>query len=593
MSPLRFLVILVGLSLLAASPGDSASRDGTVRFEGTRAQDGPIERIESRILRLDSRAARAFVTRTALHVFVADGREVWDDGVAPLLADALAEGPGAIARLPAQLPASVAVAGPNIDGAVVEFALPGGRGDGLVAIQLPLLLDRGKSDRALLDSPWPNKGLYVSGVDVAEDPDADLVGVYVPGRPKTLSRGAPPAVSARELPRQGRGDLVIFRGKGGSGDDASSLRQGLQGFLGASRILGDRLRTFPKGDDELTRELKSFRVPTRTLEVERSWYRGLALDPRDWEFSEGRVVHPVHYVAFSAPVVVQDADGTESTLIVGGVALYAPLLLTARQAPLYVGSDPRGFYEAVHAGEVPFLRQGDAVFFHRAVLDRWKKGIWKVGSGKTYGTKGTVKRVEQLARELKSKGLARAAGQPMPRRFQPAPDDAPEGSPPVRGRVYAGDLHQWLQHWDPKADLPGTEPPRSLAHAAGGARLRGGFGGAGEKSRPTGVKGLELVELYTLDPTCTSGQQVTGALSFVLDGVPDGEEAPILLQWSLNRDGRALVRFSAEIRREAGEHEIHVEAGCPSERGTATFEVTASWVDEGFEESLTTSVVSR
>ena len=577
----------VGLSLLVASPGGSVSRDGAVRFDGVRVGDTITARIESGVLRLEPRAAAAFLARTAVHLFATEGRDAWERDVAPGLADALASGPEAVARIASTLPEAVAVAGPNIDGGVLEFTLPGGAGEGLVAIRFPDLLDRGRSDPALLATAWPNRGLFVSGVDVQGG--GDLVGVSVPGRPKGLTRGSPPPVSPKELPGDG---LVFFRGRGASGADAEPLRRDLEALRGQGRIDGADLRTFPKGKDDLVRDLKTFRVRADVLDAERGWYDALAEDPQEWRFSEQQITHPVRFIAFSAPVAIEDTAGVQSTVILGGVALYTPLLISAQQAPLYLGTPARDVYAAVHRGEIPFLRDGGAVFFHRAALDRWRRGAWRVAGGATYGSKGAARRVEELADELRSKGIARAARQPLPRRFQPAPADAPEGSPPVRGRVFGDDLAQWLRHYDPRAAPGRAEALFSLTDAAGGARFTAGFGGGGTAPTATGP-GLEVFNLYTLDPTCTTGQQVVAALGFVLDGVPDGEEATLLLQWSLASGGQALARFSAEIAREAGEHEVHLEAGCPGQRGTATFEVHVAWPDRALSGSQTTSVVSR
>ncbi len=151
-----------------------------------------------------------------------------------------------------------------------------------------------------------------------------------------MTRGSPPEVKPRELPGGGEGDLTILRGKGGSGRDAESLRSDLSALLDRDRITPRALRPFPSGKDGLDRDLKTFRVQGSSLDAEAGWYRTLAQDPRDWDLEEGRLVHPVRYVAFSAPVELADEDGGRTALIIGGVALYTPLMLTARQAPLYL-----------------------------------------------------------------------------------------------------------------------------------------------------------------------------------------------------------------------------------------------------------------
>ena len=234
--------LFVALSLLLAVPGGSAERVGTVRWEGVKDKDRSLTKVESAILRQDPRAAAAVLSRTSVHLFVAEGRASWDRDVAPLLSDALQSGPQAVARLASAMPDGIATAGPNIDGGVVTFALPGKRGEGVMAIRFPDLLDRSRTDSEVVDSPWPNRGRFVAGVDVEADRDADIVGVYVPSRPKGLSRGAPPDVRPKELPRDGRGDLVIFRGKGASGDDAESLRALSQRFA-VERLTAEELAT--------------------------------------------------------------------------------------------------------------------------------------------------------------------------------------------------------------------------------------------------------------------------------------------------------------------------------------------------------------
>lgn len=586
--------LLALAALLAAGPGTTASRGGSVEFVEVRVKGRSPNATESGILRQDLRVAAGFVARTSLHLYVTEGRDVWERDVAPALADALKSGPEAVMRLPTTLPDSVASAGPNIDGGVVEFALPGGRGDGLIAIYLPDLLDRGGSDEGLLDAAKPNKGLYVAGVSVERDKDPSFDALYLPSRPKGMTRGSPPDVKVRELPGDGRGDLVIFRGKGGSGGDGDALRRDLSALLGRDRLTPSDLRAFPSGKDGLDRDLKTFRIDVETLEVDGGSYRTLTRDPRDWDFEDRRLAHPVRYLTFSAPVEVA-GEGGRSALIVGGVALYAPLLLTARQAPLYINVSARAFAEAVHGGEVPFLREGDELYFHRAHLDRWKQGRALEGNGRAYGSKGAARRIEDLASEARSKGLGRAVGQPQPRRFQPSPHDAPDDSPPVRGRIFADDLTQWLHHYDSKADLPGSGPVFSLKSAVGGARFSARLGGGGgARAAPSrGAPALDMVDLYSLDPTCVHGQQVVASVGFVLDHIPDGEEATLTLEWSLTSGGPALARFSAEIVREAGEHEVHLEAGCPGERGTGTYEVILSWPATGLTVSRTTSVVSR
>ncbi len=574
-------------------PATTATRDGAVKFVEVRKKDRSLTATESKILRQDLRVSSGIVARTSVHLFVAEGRDVWDRDVAPALADALRGGPEAVMRLGPNLPSTVAVAGPYIEGGVVDFALPGRRGDGVMAVYFPDLIDRRDGDPELLDAAVPNKGLYVSGVSVERTHDPETIGLYLPSRPKGMTRGSPPDVKPRDLPRDGEGDLVIFRGKGGSGSDAEPLRSDLERLLDRDRFSPGDLRSFPKGKDGLDRDLKTFRVEARTLEADDGWYRTLARDPDDWDFETVRLAHPVRYVAFSAPVELAGADGGRRTVIFGGVALYTPLMLTARQAPLYLGVGARAFAEAVHGGEVPFLRDGDAVFFHRAHLDRWKEGGALEGEGRAYGSKGSARRVEELASELRSKGIGRAARKPLPRRFQPSPDDAPDDAPPVRGRVYSDDLNQWLRHFDRRADLSGPGAVFAMKRAGGGARFSAGFGGGGRARSSGGDPLLELVELYPVDPTCVQGQQVVASVNFVVDQIPKGEEATLTLEWSLVSGTNALVRFSAEIVREAGEHEVHVEAGCPGERGTATFEATLTWQETGLTANQTTTVVSR
>ena len=108
-----------------------------------------------------------------------------------------------------------------------------------------------------------------------------------------------------------------------------------------------------------------------------------------------------------------------------------------------------------------------------------------------------------------------------------------------------------------------------------------------------GVPALSVREVYLLSPSCRPGEQVQAVLEFTLAGPAEGELATLALSWGIDVGGKALVRFAAEIERGAGQHEVVLEAGCPSTEGRSTLQIVASWAARSLEGKGSVEVVSR
>ncbi len=425
-------------------------------------------------------------SRTALWVFVTESAADWERHVAPGLEDALSRSPEEVSRFAGGLPSGIKVLGPDLAGARVNFELPAGRGNGVVALHLPDLIRRGRADSALTNSRVPDQGRFIGGAEVKREKDDDgerLRGLYVPSRPRPFE-GRLPAIEARELPREGRGDLLIWAGRAETGSDSEDARDELRGWKKRDDLPVQPMRKFPGKDGRLAEQLRSMRTSSEVLVTSDGWYRALSSRPDTWELERSRLKHPSRYVAGVAPVVglVEDDKGRteERVLVVGFVAMYTPLALTPEQAPMYVGEDSREFYAAVHRGELPFLRDKDDVWFLRAHLDRWSERKARRGGGKA--------RTYSKARELlynwgdryRIRGIDKVVRGALPFRYQAIPEEELEEMVDrrraARGRVYSDDLAAWVKHVDGSFDKGDLDPAYTLGRALGAVSVKANLG---------------------------------------------------------------------------------------------------------------------
>lgn len=485
------LLLLLTLSALP-SPGSAGS--DALRIRGLEVRDRTDQQVEAALLASPTEELRTFSTRVGTWLIVAESRQAWDRSVAPALAEALGAdgGIGALTRAMEGMPSSISVSGPGLDGGLVRLDLPAGRGRAYVAFGLPAVLKDGRDGTGVLNSKRPNVGLFVSGADVNEERSSasgeKLVGLYVPGRPKPLTRGQPPVVEANLLPEDGAGALGVFRGKAEI-DDPDVVTRDLKRFVGRDFLDAEMMRTFPR-KGVLQQALRTIRVRAEQLVRDEDWYRTLASDPSRWTFERSPQRHPARYLATSAPVVtvMKDGDRTQRReVVVGLVALYAPLMLTPAEAPLYLDEEPRAFYEAVQRGEVPFLRVEQEMLFYRPWLDRWKAGDGRRTDGSGARYKDARKTAFAWADKLHSRSLDTAARGPLPFRLEPIPaaalEEMVDRSRRYRGRVYRDDLEPWLAHFEPElADE--AKPTWSLAQRSEVAVHRGQWSTGGA---PTAV----------------------------------------------------------------------------------------------------------
>lgn len=487
----------VGLPLLALAclllPAPGAADRGELRIEGLELRPRSWEQMEASALGSPPEELRAWSSRHSAWLIVANSRPDWDRLVAPLLREHLGTGggPDALAAALEALPSSIQVAGPQLDGGLVRLDLPGDRGRAYVAVALPRLLKRGRDAAAILNSKRPNVGLFVAGADVRpEDRDASgerLIAMYVPSRPKPLTAGLPAPVEIRELPKEGRGALGVFGGRGGGGEDAELIVRDLKRFVGRDFLDAEMMRSFPKKGD-LSSSLRTIRVRGDVLVRSEDWYSALASSPAEWTFEQGAGRHPARYLATSAPVVtvVQDGGQQQREVIVGIVASYAPLLLTPDEAPPYAGTDARTFYEAVQRGEIPFLRVEAEVLFYRPWVDRWVAGEGRRPSGRAMRYPDAKKQAFAWADRIRSRSLDKAARGPLPFRMAPIPDDElaemVDRSRRYRGRVFKDDLAEWLGHFDPELEGGDLKPAWSMADRGDVARFRSEWREVGSSS---------------------------------------------------------------------------------------------------------------
>jgi hypothetical protein len=484
--------VLASVLLLSLS---AVSLAGDLPIKGAAKSRQSPRDTEDALLRSDLSDLRGMFTRTGLWVIVAESRQSWDRDVAPGLDEALSTSPEALARFARGLPESVRVLGPDIAGARVAFDLPDRRGKGGLGLYMPELIRQGRADATLLNSRVPNQGRFLTGLDVKREKDGDgerLIALYAPSLPRPLDGGRAPSTRPRVLPGEGRGDLALWAGLSASGSDGDDNRDAFAGWIGRDDLPTQPMRSFPGGEEDLSRALRSMRVPSQIITTDEGWYRALSLRPDSWELERTRVKHPTRFVSGAAPVtaIVDDGAGKQQAreLIVGFVALYSRLLLTPEEAPLAAGVEGKAFYEAVHRGELPFLRDRDDVWLLRADVLRWTEKEARTRPGKARPYRDAVEMVRAWGDRYRLRVAEKIARGPLPFRYEPIGKDELEEMVDrrrvARGRVFSDDLAAWAKHHDPDFDkgdlpaayaltapMPGVSIQASLRAAAGPAAV--------------------------------------------------------------------------------------------------------------------------
>ena len=619
---MRHIPILVsGLTAAAIAllPSHSLLASGrTVTFEGVKARDQDPPTIEKGLLRSDLTTLRGVRDRTALWLLAAPGT-TWENEVAPKLLAALDHDPADFERAIQSIPSSVVRAGPSIEGGQLRVKLDGG-GDGLLTVHLPMLLSDEGTGTALVNSPHPNKAHFLAGLELKAG-GPGVTSVHLPRGLRPLTRGLPPRVPLMPTPA---GTTWIGLGdEDATGDDARDLRKRLGKMQTIPTVSMSDLRPTPRRSASLTDSLRSVRLDGEALATPEGVYRTLTQAPSGWTTEQRTVRHPSRYLALGAPVVVR-SETSGASMVFGVVAFYTPLLLTLEEAPLLLGVEPQVFAAAVHAGEIPFLRDGSEVLFYRPWLTRWKAGAAKKRPGKQWSPSDAPTQVKAWSDRYKLRSLARAATGALPMRMTEVPanernqliDDAQV----AWAQSWSDDVAAWLKHLEPglkqgkqqplwafdpdegglllegrftlsTSTLASSGPSymqdmgvRSSGGAGGGAeQLRGSAGGGAEQLRGSAggsvtaggssAVSVEILDMFSGDAFCPLGRRADAGIEFALDGVPDGQPAKLQIEWDLTMEGRSVRRDAFPMRKEAGAHEIDFEVPCPDTAGSAQLEV--------------------
>ena len=614
----RLVNALLIAALLLPASGSGRDQRRAITFSGVQARDQDAQTMERGLSRLDLEALRSFRSREAVWVFVAPSRAAWDRDVAPRLDKALAGSPSSFKGIASFLPPTIERAGPDIAGAVLQVQLPHGRGTGAVAFHLPPLINDGRAGTALLNSPEPNKGHLVSGVDLGRASDGDdqlLLGLYLPSWASALGRTGPPVVPLRPVPDEGRGGLVLFRG-----DVGEEQRDPLWDLLSQTTIDLAPMHTFPRRLGSFDEMLRSVRLERTALDLSEGQASTVAQAPGHWTTAERAVRHPTRYASLVAPIAV-DVAGEQHTVVIGIVAFYTPLLMDLDEVPLWLRMEPKQFAEAVYRGEIPFFRDGDQLLFWRGWVERWAHEEARELARKPM----TVEDAREQARAWgkgKLRGLERASQGPLPMRFVEIPDKEREGLVDdrlsARAMVDREDLAGWLRRfeaelkpgarqpawtlrlgataaetsvtfsleepWEPETPAPvaaSTDSTRGDWSARGGSTGGGGAATATLEAEtdvgPTAIAadgvGLQILDLFTADGICRIGGEADAALAFDVSGVPDGSVAKLRVEWDLLLEGRSVSRDAWGLERGAGGHEVEFSVPCPKDEGSAALYV--------------------
>jgi hypothetical protein len=585
-------------------------------FTGTRARPQDDATIELGIIRNDLQGLRSFRSRTATWLLVADTAMDWERLVSRDLVEALASPPDEFAEFARARNAAISTAGPDIAGGVIRVALPEGRGEAVLAAHLPDLLTTSRALGNLVNAPHPGRGHFLSAVQL-ESGDSWLKALYLPKSPRALSRGMPPRVPLFPLPDGGSIAYAVLGDDSAEGADAMSLGKKVATWGKGSKLDLSELGAWPRREGSLTESLRSVRVDTSVLAVPSGWYRTLSMAPGTWKMSKDKVRHPARVLAAGLPVAFRGEEGTEvRSAVVAIVAYYTPLLLTPEEAPLWLGVEPRTFFAAVHGGELPFFRSGDAVFFLRGHLDRWGERKARTGGGKPVTPVEAAELAKAWGDKYKLRGLARASAGPLPLRFVPVPEedkaDLVDARVEARARVYQDDLSAWLKHFEPGLKQGKQAPVWSFRSQAAGVTLTAAptLPSDAQEQPPGAAEGLmsdspsafssssssssdgdwsiEILDFYPETDVCLTGGEMTAAVAFILDGVPLGESAKLRLEWDLSFGGRSIARDAWKVERESGSHEVEFVFDCPTTEGDAELYVTLFVPNTAVEAEATT-----
>ncbi|MCO4772879.1 MAG: hypothetical protein KDA24_22800 [Deltaproteobacteria bacterium] len=603
------LMFVLGMALCAVSLSltgpQAASR--AVSFDGVWARAQDAHTMEKGLLRSDLRTLRGMRDRTAVFLIAAPG-DRWDREVAPALVKALDADPASFEKALTVLHSDVVRAGPNIEGGQLRVRLDGG-GDGLLSVHLPALLSAEQAGVSLTNSSPPNKAHFLAGFELKAG-GPGVTKVHVPRGLRPLSRGLPPRVPLVSVEK---GATWIALGDDeGSGDDARALRKVLGKLTAIPDLPMEQLRATPRRSASLVDSLRSVRLSGPALATPEGPYRTLTQAPSSWSLETRTVRHPSRYLALGAPVAVVGDEGNAATMVLGVVAFYTPLILTLEEAPLLVGADPKAFAEAVHRGEVPFLREGSELLFYRPWVERWASGGGKKPGGKMLPAADAASTVAGWGERYKLKGLTRASQAPLPLRLGRVPSKEREqliDSAQVAWTVaWPDDLSAWLKHLEPTLKQGKQKPLWAFDPTEGGLLVDGSFSlpkGAVASSSPSYLSGLgargggsgggaetlrgsagesrggggssalsvDILDMFSGDAFCPLGRRADAGVEFALDGVAEGQPVALQLEWDLRMGGRSVRMDAFKVRKEAGTHEVDFEVPCPDTAGSAQLEV--------------------
>ena len=445
------LAALMALSM--ATP--LGARDRKIDIQGLLVKDDLSgKKLEKKALKSGIKNAHRFRTLTGFYVLRAPTLDLWEDSMAPALADAMdSERPVETLRGTLLGMEELLIAGPNDAGVRVTWDSPGERGQGFFNVVAPILIG---PDAGLTGHKEANKLRVVTGwfVDEADD-DPVIEAVGLKSRPDTWTGGDVRLPKLTPLPDRGEGAWVKYKGKSidEEGEDMAKSVRSVERLSDRDYIAADRALAWPSDSGETVKDtLTSARYRTRAPEADpgetAKWLRGEFVE--DWDWETKKVKHPTRYGIATLTVNAEDEKGDEIAEVFAFVYFYTPLFIDFDAAHLHVGTSPEFFATAVQKGEIPFFLRDDEPAFYLGDLNRWVSGEGLEPLERPISRRLVEKTAERWTRDMDSRDARTIAGLAKNPYHWPmravAQDD--DGDKPFKLLVYKDDLASWWRRFE-------------------------------------------------------------------------------------------------------------------------------------------------